>query len=184
MNTLLALFRGFGLDAAPAVALLAANVARYRAAGEQMGEALHALLQRERIHGIYVLGSGPNLATAYQAAFILSESTKLSVTGLGLAQYDHGPKETAAGSIVIQILAAGPSRERAERLSRTLAAAGAHVFSVEEPAASEAFSVLHNIVPFNYLAYDLSQRLGVTDTFVVGGKVTEVTEVTGAMPPR
>lgn len=174
VNTLLALFKGFGLDAAPAVALLAANVARYRAAGEQMGDAIHGLLQRERIHGIYVLGSGPNLATAYQAALILSESTKLSVTGLAMAQYDHGPKETAAGSIVIQILAAGPNRERAERLSRTLAAAGAHVFSVEEPAASEAFSVLHNIVPFNYLAYDLSQRLGVTETFVVGGKVTEV----------
>lgn len=174
VNTLLALFKGFGVDAAPAAALLAANVARYRETGERIAEHIHALLQRERIHGIYVLGSGPNLATAYQAALILSESTKLSVTGLAMAQYDHGPKETAAGSIVIQVLAAGRNRERAQKLSQTLTAAGAHVFTVEEPAATEAFSVLHNIVPFNYLAYFLSQRLGVKDTFVIGGKVTEV----------
>jgi glucosamine--fructose-6-phosphate aminotransferase (isomerizing) len=45
---------------------------------------------------------------------------------------------------------------------------------VEEPAAAENESIIHNIVPFNYLAYYLSQQLNVQDTFLVGGKVTEV----------
>ena len=174
VNTLLALFRGFGMDTTSAVAVLAENMAQYQAVGEQLAEAIHALLLTEKIHGIYVLGSGPNLATAYQAALILSESTKLSVTGLPMAQYDHGPKETAVGSIVIQILAQGSNYERGQNLAHTVSAAGAHVFSIEEPAVSEAFSVLNNIVPFNWLAYFLSQRLGITETFVVGGKVTEV----------
>jgi glucosamine--fructose-6-phosphate aminotransferase (isomerizing) len=89
-----------------------------------------------------------------------------------MAQYDHGPKETAANSIVIQIISKGKSWERSQKLTRTIVNAGAYVLTVEEPEAEENFSVLHNIVPFNYLAYYLAQKLNISDTFVVGGKVT------------
>lgn len=30
------------------------------------------------------------------------------------------------------------------------------------------------MIPFNYMAYYLAEKLNITETFVVGGKVTEV----------
>ncbi len=91
-----------------------------------------------------------------------------------MAQYDHGPKETAANSIVIQIQAKGESYERAQKLSGMLINAGAHVFVTEEPDIEENFSILHNMVPFNYMAYYLAEKLNIKETFFVGGKVTEI----------
>ena len=104
----------------------------------------------------------------------MSESTKRNFTGLPMAQYDHGPKETAANSIVIQIVAKGAAYDRTLKLSETIKAAGAHVLTVEEPEAEEHFSILHNSVPFNFMAYYLSKKMGIGETFTVGGKVTEV----------
>jgi glucosamine--fructose-6-phosphate aminotransferase (isomerizing) len=45
---------------------------------------------------------------------------------------------------------------------------------VEEADAEEHFSILHNIVTFNFFAYYLSQHLAITEMFAVGGKITEV----------
>jgi glutamine---fructose-6-phosphate transaminase (isomerizing) len=174
INTLLALFKGFGFNTEKAVELLRKKMAVYQQLGEQMANEVFRLITTEKIHGIYVVGSGPNIATAFEAALILSESTKLCFTGLPMAQYDHGPKETASNSIVIQILVKGKSYDRAQKLTEMVKASGAHVFTVEEPAAEENFSVLHNIVPFNFMAYYLAEKLNITETFIVGGKITEV----------
>ncbi|MCY7353037.1 MAG: hypothetical protein LH606_20665 [Cytophagaceae bacterium] len=174
VNTLLVLFRGLGFDPTAAVALLAKKMREFEEKGQALADEVFELLTQKKIHGIYVTGSGPNIATALEAALILSESTKLNFHGLPMAQYDHGPKETAKNSIVIQILAKGKSYERTAKLSETIAAAGAAVLTVEEPEAAEHFSILHNIVPFNFMAYFLAQRLNIQETFLVGGKVTEV----------
>ena len=175
INTLLALFKGFGVDILPAIQLMILNMEKYRKKGHEMASAVFALLQQDiRISGMYITGSGPNIATALQAALILSESTKLNFNGLPMAQYDHGPKETASNSIVIQVLAKGKDYRRSKKLAATIEAAGAHVFAVEEMGAFENESILHNILPFNFMAYYLSQKLNVKDTFTVGGKVTEV----------
>jgi len=174
INTLLALFKGFGFNATKAVALLAEKMPVYAQKGEEMANLVFSLISQKQIHGIYIIGSGPNISTAIEASLVLSESTKLCFTGMPMAQYDHGPKETAANSIVIQILAKGKSYDRAQKLTEMIVSAGAHVIIVEEPEIEENFSVLHNMVPFNYLAYYLAQRLNITDTFVIGGKVTEV----------
>jgi glucosamine--fructose-6-phosphate aminotransferase (isomerizing) len=174
INTLLALFKGFGFDAARAVELLAEKILHYRQTGEKLAEDIYRKVTEEKVHGIYITGSGPNVATAYEASLILSENTKLCFTGLPMAQYDHGPKETSAGSIVIQIMAQGKSRERSVMLAEKISKAGAYVINVEEPDAEENFSVIHNMVPFNYLAVYLAEKLGVTETFAVGGKVTTV----------
>ena len=90
-----------------------------------------------------------------------------------MAQYDHGPKETAQNSIVIQILAKGKSYERTRRLSELISRAGAYVLTVEESDVEESYSILHTIIPFNFMAYYLAQQLNVGHTFTVGGKVTE-----------
>jgi glutamine---fructose-6-phosphate transaminase (isomerizing) len=104
----------------------------------------------------------------------LSESTKLNFNGMPMAQYDHGPKETANNSIVIQIVSEGPSFDRRIQLAQSIRKAGAHVMTVQEPAASEKLSILPNSVPFNFMAHYLSQLLGITELFSVGSKITEV----------
>ena len=174
LNTLLVLFKGFGFDPSPAMDLLTQKMDTYAAQGKQLAAAVFQLLSSQQIHGIYITGSGPNIATALEAALILSESTKLNFHGLPMAQYNHGPKETAQNSIVIQIVAPGKSRERTVQLSEKIAAAGAHVFSVEEPDIAEHFSILTNIIPFNFMAFYLAELLGIEETFAVGGKITEV----------
>lgn len=179
VNTLIALFKGFGFSPEAAVERLITDMSRYQEQGEKLADDVFAVLDQHNIHGMYVTGSGPNIGTAYEAALILSESTKLNFHGLPMAQYDHGPKETAKNSLVIQILANGPAYDRTRWLSDMVAKAGAHVFTVGGPdryagAVDERFSILHNIIPVNFMAYYLALKLNVTETFVVGGKVTEV----------
>lgn len=174
INTLLALFKGFNIDAGYAVKLLAEKESKYDQQGKAIAEEIYKLWKAGKVSGIYITGNGPNIATAMQAALILSESTKINFHGLPMAQYDHGPKETARQSVVIQIISKGKSYERSKKLTATIEAAGAHVFEVEEPGVTENESILNNIIPFNYLAYYLSQQLDVGEMFVVGGKVTEV----------
>ncbi len=174
INTLLALFRGFGFDPTNAVNLFIKKMDDYETQGKKMADEIFELIQTKKIHGIYITGSGPNVATAMEAALIMSESTKLNFHGLAMAQYDHGPKETAENSVVIQILAKGKSYERTVKLSEKIKASGAAIITVEEPEAEEHFSVLHNIIPFNFMAYYLAEKMGITDTFAVGGKITEV----------
>ena len=172
INTLLALFKGFGFNTHHAAALLSDKIKEYDNLGKKMAGEIYNEIARKKVHGIYIIGNGPNVATAYEAALIMSENTKLCFTGLPLAQYDHGAKETAAGSIVIQILAKGRSLDRAEKLSRIVSDSGAHVLTVEEPEADEKFSVIYNIIPFNYMAVYLAGMLNVKETFAVGGKIT------------
>jgi glutamine---fructose-6-phosphate transaminase (isomerizing) len=172
INTLLALFRGFGFNDEKAAILLADKIRDYDNLGRKMAGDIFNEITRKKIHGIYIIGNGPNVATAYEAALIMSENTKLCFTGLPVAQYDHGAKETAANSIVIQILSKGRSLDRAERLSRTISRSGALVMRIEEPDAEENFSVLYNIIPFNFMAVYLAGMLNVSGTFAVGGKIT------------
>ena len=174
INTLLALFMGFGFNAHETVALLTAKIKDYDNLGKKMAGDLYNEISHKKVHGIYIIGNGPNVATAYEAALIMSENTKLCFTGLPMAQYDHGSKETAANSIIIQILAKGKTRDRAEKLSQIISNSGALVFNVEQPEADEIFSVLHNIIPFNYMAVYLAGMLNVKETFAIGGKITTI----------
>jgi glucosamine--fructose-6-phosphate aminotransferase (isomerizing) len=174
INTLLALFRGFGLDASMAVQTLENRFEQYIEQGLAMAEEVHTMLKQGPVSGLYIVGSGPNLATAMEAGLIMSETTKRNFHGLAMAQYDHGPKETAPGSIVIMIRAKGPAYERSLTLAKQIQNAGAKVLFVEEPDTPELFSILTNIIPFNFMAYYLAERLGITDMFSVGGKVTLV----------
>ncbi len=174
INTLVALFKGFGINVQSPLKLLSEKITEYEKQGRALADSVFDLLAKNKVNGLYITGSGPHIATAMQAALIMSESTKLNFNGLPMAQYDHGPKETAQNSVVIQILSKGKSYDRSRKLSSIVAAAGAHVFTVEEPDATENESILHTIIPFNFMAYYLAAKLQVGETFMVGGKVTEV----------
>ena len=155
-----------------AIKLLEASMQKYEQQGSDIATAIFEIMQQKKVTGLYITGSGPNAGTAMQAALIMSETTKLCFTGLPLAQYVRGPKETAENSIVINIIAKGKSYDRTQKSATTITAAGAHVFTVEEPGATENESVLHNIIPFNFMAFHLSKKLKVDTIFALGGKVT------------
>jgi glucosamine--fructose-6-phosphate aminotransferase (isomerizing) len=174
INTLLSLFRGFNIDCTDTINTLTNNWEEYHSLGKQMAETFHQLYLENSSRSFYITGNGSNIATALQAALILSESTKLNFNGMPMAQYDHGPKETANNSIVIQIVSEGPSYDRTIQLAKSIRKAGAYVMTVQEPAVGEKLSILPNNVPFNFMAHYLSKFLGITELFSVGSKITEV----------
>ena len=173
INTLLTLYNGLKVDPYPAMRLLREKAAEYESWGNEMAGMLHSLISGGNYKGCYIIGSGPNLATAQKAALVLSEATKHPFIAMSTAQYDHGPKETALDSAVIVILSKGPDAERTRRLFELVRNAGARVFYFQEQEVDAALSPIVSIMPFNYMAYYLARLLNITRTFTVGKKVTE-----------
>ena len=174
VNTLVALYNGFGIDTRFALENLDTSFAMYREWAEKTAVELSEYIRKEKINGITFIGNGPNIATAYQAALTFSETTKLSATGMALSQYDHGPKEASSGSIIFSIQAKGASLERTVRLTETLSAAGAQIIPLEEINLPEILSPFTVIVRINFLSFFLSKLLGIKRTFNLGNKITRV----------
>jgi len=63
------------------------------------------------------------------------------------------------GSIVIFIPGNGENDDSAYTIIQKIQKAGAHVFTVEEPESLENFSVLYNIIPFNFMSFHLARKL-------------------------
>ena len=176
LNTLIALYLGHGLDVLPAVNVLQEEMNKFEQQALSMAEAMYSFTENKTYKAAYILGNGPNIATAYEAALILSETTKLPFIGMPLAQFDHGPKETANESIVIAIVTKEKLRKRTEALLKTVGNAGALTLAVEEQGLPEHLSPITTIVPLNFLAFFLAQKRGISSTFEVGNKVTRVKE--------
>jgi len=174
INTLVVLFSGFGTDIRPALENLDANIELYREWGERTANELSSYILKDKVNGLCFTGSGPNIATALQGALTFGETTKLSATGMALAQYDHGPKETSPGSIIFPVRTMGPSLVRTDKLVANLSNAGAVIIPVEEMSLPEILSPFTTIVKINFLSYYLAVELGVTGTFNIGSKITRV----------
>lgn len=176
INTLIALFSGHKIDTKPAIDKIVSNMKAYEEWGKAAADKLYKIINSGKYKGIYIIGNGPNVATASQAALMLSESTKYPVIGMSVSQYDHGPKETANGSAVIVIRSNGPSYHRTNTLFKIVENAGATVIYLEEPDLPEYLSTVTMIMPLNFMAHYLAEKLKVEKTFEVGEKVTEVKE--------
>jgi glucosamine--fructose-6-phosphate aminotransferase (isomerizing) len=174
INTLVVLYNGFGIDIRPALENLDAGIEMYREWGEKTAVELAGLFRNEKINGICFVGSGPNIATSYQAALTFSETTKLSASGIPLSQYDHGQKESSPGSLIFMLQSEDPSKKRAERLAEILSYTGTQVIPVEELSLPGLLSPVSLIVRINFLSYYLAIELGVKRTFDIGRKITKV----------
>lgn len=174
VNTLVALYAGLGMDPASAVHKIAHSMNSFEDWAGTVSESIHRSYQQAACRGILVVGSGPNYATAQQAALVLTETLHRPVLALTLAQYDHGPKECAENSIVLFINAAGPAYRRARTLVRKVRDHGALVWEWEQKHVPEMTSPLLSCIPFFFLAAYLSRKTGITETFRIGGKVTRV----------
>lgn len=175
INTLLTLYSGFGIDASEAIRTASKKFSSYQTNAKQQARDVSKYIHTHHVKGLYVLGSGPNIGTAYEAALTLSETTKLSWIGMSVAQYDHGPKETADDTVVIVLNGNGKDKKRIELVKRVAKEkTNALVVEFSEPALEELMSPLPLIIQANFLMNYLADELKVGTTFEFGGKVTRV----------
>lgn len=176
INTLLVLYLGFGFDPQDAVVVLKDQLLHFEQIGVQIGELIRKRLRWGRKAPIYILGNGPNIATANISALALSKVIKTPVLSMSVSQYDHGFKETAKDSLVIAINHKGPEKKRTRKLLETVQAAGAKVFEVNNILVESVYSPITLPLPFYFAADYLSNKLKVKSLFEVGDKITRVND--------
>ena len=131
-------------------------------------------------HVVHFVGGGPAYATAVEGALKLREAAYVSAEGHELESIFHGPliSLTAEDSVVL-VAQPGPALERTTELAAALHEIGAATLAVgpgaagltatvalETPAIDERLAPLVNVVELQWLALELSRRLGVdADSF-------------------
>jgi glucosamine--fructose-6-phosphate aminotransferase (isomerizing) len=174
VNTLIVLYLGHGFDVKPALDLMERKYSELVYAGESIGVQIESSIKKKRLKCINIIGNGPNVGTACQAALTLSESTKLPFVGMSATQYEHGYKETAENALVIVI---NPSKSylfaRTRKLIKILSNAGTQVFEISETELDEMYSPFTSIILFYFMARYLASKFGISLPFTVGNKITE-----------
>jgi glutamine---fructose-6-phosphate transaminase (isomerizing) len=173
INTLFVLYLGFGFDPGVVIPILKNKIFNFKERGVEMGNIIYKRIKKKKLKGIYILGNGPNLATAHQAALVLSEVAKIPILSMSVPQYDHGHKETALKSLVIVINPPdSPAFKRTKALLKTIKLAGAEVYELSQSETEEKFSPLTFPVSFFFAAETLANRLKISNPFEIGEKVT------------
>ncbi len=173
INTLVALYLGHGFDIKNVLDLMQKRYPEFESLGCSIGESLFKLVKKHNAR-CFILGSGPNVGTACQAALMLTESLKHPFVGMPLSLYEHGFKESAKNSIIIVL---NPLKsvmyDRTTRLIELLRNSDAHVIELSDSFVDEQFSPFTSILPLFFMADYLSVKLGITIPFQVGSKITE-----------
>ena len=174
LNTLLVLYLGFGFDPREVIPVYKEQMRHFEQVGIELGELIRKSKRGWRKKSIYVLGNGPNIASANLAALVLSEVLKSPVISMSASQYDHGFKETSKNVLVIAINHEGPEYKRTKHLLRTIRKAGAEVFELTDPIVSTIYSPLIFPLYFFFAAEYLLSALKIKSIFEVGNKITKV----------
>ncbi len=176
VNTLIALYLGLGVDPTPAVEALKTRFRELETLAKADAERIATYLVSRAVKGFYIIGSGPNHGTALEGVLTLSETTKLTWVGMPVAQYDHGPKETANDTVVVVLNAHGKDQKRIEAVKANLESNSNALVVELEAATPEMLSPIPLITHLNFVMNYLADSLQVDDTFKLGGKVTTVAE--------
>lgn len=171
INTLVTLYLGFGFDPADAINALKIHQAEFEKLGADIGAKIFSRMQRKKRCCLYILGNGPNIATANVAALVLSQVMRKPVLSMSVSQYEHGFIETANDSIVIAINHEGPEQSRTKKLLRKVNRAGAETYEVNNKYVESIFSPLTLPIPFYFAAEYLSDKLKLKTLFRLGSKV-------------
>jgi len=125
----------------------------------------------------WVVGGGPNTATAYEAALKLNEAAWLPAVGFACEQFLHGPwAALEPEDLVVLIAPPGPSHARCRDVARVVSAIGAPLIAlvaeddreigtlaaetIALPSVPELLSPITSIVPLQLLIYHLAIRAG------------------------
>ena len=175
VNTFVTLSLGFEIDPLPAVQFIRDKASFIEQKAQEKAGQIFEHFRKHDSRGFYVLGSGPNIGTAYEAALTLTETTKLPWNGMPIAQYDHGTKEAGAKSVIIACDGYG-NANRIDEISVSLRSSEALFIRLEEPEVAEILSPIPYIFELNLIMNFLADHLGVKDMFQFGGKITTVDE--------
>ena len=173
INTLVALYLGLGIDPLPAITILDQVMTEYEQLGRHWAQLTYELYRSGGWKGAFILGNGPNLGSAMQAALVLTESSGIPFQAMSLAEFDHGPKESAPGSLIFIISTGNAYEQRQSGLVKMLEEAGAKVLILHAGSCPEMLSPIHSVIPFFYTCHYLAEKLGRRQPFVLGGKITE-----------
>jgi glucosamine--fructose-6-phosphate aminotransferase (isomerizing) len=138
---------------------------------------------------VHYVGGGPAYATALEGALKLREAAYVSTEGHDVEGILHGPliSLNAEDSVVV-IAQPGASLERTAELTAALHEIGTPTVAVgpsaaslpaasvqlETPAIDERLAPMVNVVPLQWLALEVSRRLGVdADTFRKVGRYAD-----------
>ena len=174
LNTLLVLYLGFGFDPREVLSVYKNQMNHFEQVGCELGELIRKSRKGWRKRAIYVLGNGPNIATANQAALVLSEVLKTPVLSMSASEYDHGFKETSGNVMIIAINHQGPEYHRTKQLLKVVKKAGAEVFELSDPMVNSIYSPLVYPMFFFFAAEFLIDSLKIKSIFEVGAKITYV----------
>ncbi len=125
----------------------------------------------------FLVGSGPDEATALEAALKLKETSFIAAEGMETEQFLHGPWQVLDPESVVFVTAPpGPAHARAVDLVRAARTVGAHVVAVAPegdreieghaettlslPEVDEFLSPFLNIIPLYLYAYYASVKRG------------------------
>ncbi|MDQ6714180.1 MAG: SIS domain-containing protein [Candidatus Dormibacteraeota bacterium] len=155
---------------------------RLRAAVVQVLDRLHL----KRV--VHFVGGGPAHATALEGALKLREASYLSAEGHELESILHGPLiSLTAEDSVVMLAQPGAALARTAELAAALREIGAATLAVgpaatgltatvalETPAIDERLAPIINVVPFQWLALEVSRQLGVdADSFRKVGRYAD-----------
>jgi len=172
-NTLIVLYLGLGINPRKGIDAVQSNVDNWQEKMRGNAKIISDYIKSAPVNGLFILGSGPNFATAHQGALVLSETTKFSWVGMSVAEYDHGPKETAENSVVVILNSYGKDAGRIKAITEILQTkSNALVIELSETKLSEQLSPLTFIVQLNFIMYYLADILEIGGVYI-GEKVTK-----------
>ncbi len=177
INTLLVLYLGFGFDPQQAVNALKMHQTEFEEVGNEIGGMIFSKIQRKKRCCLYILGNGPNIATANVASLVLSQVMRMPVVSMSVSNYEHGFMETTKDSMVIAINHDGRENARTKKLLKKVKNAGAETYELSNNYVESIFSPLTLPIPFYYAAEYLAQKLKVKTLFQVGNKVVSQVSV-------
>lgn len=165
-----------GQDVEPAREILSQSPALARQVLEQSRETA-ALVARENAttERVVVIGGGPQLATALEAALKLKEAALVHADGWELEESMHGPwVALRPGDLVILLGMRGPGLAGAQRVARAMQEIGVRTWSISDdpaglpgarysttlPALPEIFAPLLAILPLYLFTYEMALARG------------------------
>jgi hypothetical protein len=158
IGLLIVLYLGLGLDSYPAIDYIRKDLDYYEAKGRLMAEEIEKQDKKYGIKNIVVLGNGPNVATAKQAAMMLGKATVRPVAGMSLSQYDLLYKEQPKNHLTILINDNGPGMEMTNRFTERISHEGISSVFIEEIDLNWIFTPINLILPFDFAAYYLAKK--------------------------
>jgi glucosamine--fructose-6-phosphate aminotransferase (isomerizing) len=171
VNTLVILSLGFEIDPLPAIRFVRDKAFSIEQKAQEKAGKIFEHFRKHDSRGFYVLGSGPNIGTVYEAALTLTETTKLPWNAMPITQYDHGTKEAGAKSVVVVCDGYG-NANRIDEISDSLSSSDALFICLGEPEVAEILSPIPYIFELNLIMNYLADHLGIKDIFQFGGKIT------------